>query len=31
MDAITDVPLPANEPVHDFAPGSGERARLAAT
>ena len=31
MDAITDVPLPANEPVHDFAPGSGERARLTAT
>ncbi|WP_193047631.1 L-glutamate gamma-semialdehyde dehydrogenase [Mycolicibacterium baixiangningiae] len=29
MDAITDVPLPANEPVHDYAPGSGERSRLA--
>ncbi len=28
MDAITDVPLPVNEPVHDYAPGSGERARL---
>ncbi|OMB94979.1 1-pyrroline-5-carboxylate dehydrogenase [Mycobacterium sp. NS-7484] len=28
MDAITDVPLPANEPVHDYAPGSPERARL---
>jgi 1-pyrroline-5-carboxylate dehydrogenase len=28
MDAITDVPLPANEPVHDYAPGSGERTRL---
>ena len=28
MDAITDVPMPANEPVHDYAPGSGERARL---
>ena len=28
MDAITDVPLPANEPVHDFAPGSPERTRL---
>jgi 1-pyrroline-5-carboxylate dehydrogenase len=28
MDAITEVPLPANEPVHDYAPGSGERARL---
>ncbi|WAY18067.1 L-glutamate gamma-semialdehyde dehydrogenase [Mycolicibacterium fortuitum] len=29
MDAITNVPLPANEPVHDHAPGSAERARLA--
>src|SRR5262245_13870042 len=28
MDAITDVPFPLNEPVHDYAPGSGERARL---
>jgi len=28
MDAITDVPLPANEPVHEYAPGSGERMRL---
>ena len=28
MDAITDVPAPANEPVHDYAPDSGERARL---
>ncbi|MCV7301495.1 L-glutamate gamma-semialdehyde dehydrogenase [Mycobacterium barrassiae] len=28
MDAITDVPAPANEPVHDYAPGSGERSRL---
>lgn len=28
MDAITDVPLPANEPVRDYAPGSGERTRL---
>ncbi|MEX3647763.1 L-glutamate gamma-semialdehyde dehydrogenase [Mycolicibacterium porcinum] len=28
MDAITDVPSPANEPVHNYAPGSGERARL---
>ena len=28
--AITDVPLPVNEPVHDYAPGSPERARLAA-
>jgi 1-pyrroline-5-carboxylate dehydrogenase len=28
MDAITDVPLPANEPVREYAPGSGERVRL---
>jgi 1-pyrroline-5-carboxylate dehydrogenase len=28
MDAITDVPLPANEPVRDYGPGSAERARL---
>ena len=28
MDAITVVPLPANEPVHDYAPGSDERTRL---
>ncbi|MDT5011415.1 MAG: 1-pyrroline-5-carboxylate dehydrogenase [Mycobacterium sp.] len=28
MDAITEVPMPANEPVHEFAPGSPERARL---
>jgi 1-pyrroline-5-carboxylate dehydrogenase len=28
MDAITDVPSPANEPVLDYAPGSGERSRL---
>ena len=28
MDAITQVPLPANEPVHDYAPQSPERARL---
>lgn len=28
MDAISDVPAPANEPVHDYAPGSGERTRL---
>jgi 1-pyrroline-5-carboxylate dehydrogenase len=28
MDAITDVPLPANEPVAEYAPGSGERTRL---
>jgi 1-pyrroline-5-carboxylate dehydrogenase len=31
MDAITEVPLPANEPVHDYAPGSGERTRLIET
>lgn len=30
MDAITDVPLPANEPVHEYAPQSCERARLTA-
>lgn len=30
MDAITDVPLPANEPVHEYAPQSPERARLIA-
>ncbi|AKS32975.1 L-glutamate gamma-semialdehyde dehydrogenase [Mycolicibacterium goodii] len=28
MDAITDVPTPANEPIHDYAPGSPERIRL---
>ncbi|WP_319449440.1 MULTISPECIES: L-glutamate gamma-semialdehyde dehydrogenase [unclassified Mycobacterium] len=28
MDAITDVPLPVNEPVYDYAPNSPERARL---
>jgi 1-pyrroline-5-carboxylate dehydrogenase len=28
MDAITEVPPPANEPVHEYAPGSGERTRL---
>ncbi|OBG70124.1 1-pyrroline-5-carboxylate dehydrogenase [Mycobacterium sp. E1715] len=28
MDAITEVPLPANEPVHDYAPNSPERGRL---
>ena len=28
MDAVTQVPLPANEPVHSYAPGSPERARL---
>src|ERR1700758_3703898 len=30
MDAITDVPMPANEPVHEYAPGSPERTRLVA-
>jgi 1-pyrroline-5-carboxylate dehydrogenase len=29
MDAVTDVPMPVNEPVHEYAPGSGERTRLA--
>ena len=28
MDAITDVPLPANEPIHEYAPHSPERTRL---
>ncbi len=28
MDAITEVPLPVNEPVGDYAPGSGERTLL---
>lgn len=28
MDAITEVPAPANEPVHDYAPHSPERGRL---
>ncbi len=28
MDAVTQIPLPANEPVHDYAPHSPERARL---
>lgn len=28
MDAITQVPVPANEPVHDYAPQSPERSRL---
>jgi 1-pyrroline-5-carboxylate dehydrogenase len=30
MDAITNVPMPTNEPVHDYAPNSPERARLTA-
>ncbi len=29
MDALTVVPAPVNEPVHDYAPESPERARLA--
>ncbi|NLE78034.1 MAG: L-glutamate gamma-semialdehyde dehydrogenase [Rhodococcus sp.] len=28
MDAITQVPAPANEPVHTYAPGSPERERM---
>ncbi|QLL10400.1 L-glutamate gamma-semialdehyde dehydrogenase [Mycobacterium vicinigordonae] len=28
MDAITEVPMPANEPAHDYAPTSPERRRL---
>ncbi|AFM18655.1 delta-1-pyrroline-5-carboxylate dehydrogenase [Mycolicibacterium chubuense NBB4] len=28
LTAITDVPLPQNEPIHDYAPGSPERSRL---
>ncbi len=31
MDAITDVPLPANEPVRTYAPGSAERISLEAS
>ncbi len=30
MDAITQVPVPLNEPVRSYAPGSDERARLEA-
>jgi 1-pyrroline-5-carboxylate dehydrogenase len=29
MDAVTNVPQPVNEPVHDYAPGSPERQALA--
>jgi len=29
MDARTDVPAPANEPIHEYAPHSPERSRLA--
>lgn len=28
MDAVTNVPHPANEPVNNYAPGSPERSRL---
>lgn len=28
MQSITQVPLPVNEPVHSYAPGTGPRARL---
>ncbi|MEV8019338.1 L-glutamate gamma-semialdehyde dehydrogenase [Streptomyces sp. NPDC086554] len=28
MDSVTQVPAPVNEPVHGYAPGSPERARL---
>jgi 1-pyrroline-5-carboxylate dehydrogenase len=28
MDAVARVPAPVNEPVHDYAPGSGEREAL---
>src|ERR1700722_830439 len=30
MDAITDVPLPVNEPIHEYMLNSPERARLEA-
>ena len=28
MDAVTQVPLPVNEPIYGYAPGSPERARI---
>ena len=28
ITAVSAVPAPANEPVHDYAPGSAERTRL---
>jgi 1-pyrroline-5-carboxylate dehydrogenase len=31
MDAITDVPMPVNEPILEYAPGSPERTRLVAS
>ena len=30
MDAVTDVPVPVNEPQHGYAPGTAERASLEA-
>ncbi|MFI9582455.1 L-glutamate gamma-semialdehyde dehydrogenase [Streptomyces sp. NPDC052236] len=30
MDAVTQVPVPVNEPVHSYAPGSPERTRIEA-
>src|SRR4029077_7300938 len=30
MDAVTSTPLPRNEPIRDYAPGSPERASLQA-
>ena len=30
MDAVTNVPPPVNEPIRQYAPGSGERAVLEA-
>lgn len=30
MDAVTQVPVPVNEPVHTYAPGTPERSRLEA-
>ena len=30
MDAVTNVPQPVNEPVHDYAPGTRERDELIA-
>ncbi|MFG2002338.1 L-glutamate gamma-semialdehyde dehydrogenase [Spirillospora sp. NPDC048911] len=30
MDAVTNVPVPVNEPIKGYAPGSGERAALEA-
>ena len=30
FDAVSRVPPPVNEPIHDFAPGSAERSALEA-